>query len=384
MAKRTECIEPFRVMELVKRAVALEAQGRSIIHLSIGEPDFTAPEPVIAALESAARGGITQYTAALGTSRLREAISTHYAERWQVNVAPERIVVTAGASAALNLACAALVDPGAEVLMADPTYPCNRNFVAAHDGFARSIKVGPETRFQLTADLVDRHWGPETRGVLAATPANPTGTSIPFAELKAMLEVIRARSGFALIDEIYLGLSYDANPRTVLELGSEMVVANSFSKFFHMTGWRLGWLVVPPDWVPAFERLAQNLYICASALAQHAALACFTPEAMAEFDRRRDVFRARRDWLVPALRGLGFDIPVEPDGAFYVWVNCERFGIDAVTLADRLLDEAGVSLVPGTDFSAENPSYWLRLSYATSLEQLQEAVERMRRFLWLQ
>jgi aspartate/methionine/tyrosine aminotransferase len=163
-----------------------------------------------------------------------------------------------------------------------------------------------------------------------------------------------------------------------------MVVANSFSKFFHMTGWRLGWLVVPPDWVPAFERLAQNLYICASALAQHAALACFTPEAMAEFDRRRDVFRARRDWLVPALRGLGFDIPVEPDGAFYVWVNCERFGIDAVTLADRLLDEAGVALVPGTDFSAENPSYWLRVSYATSLEQLQEAVERMRRFLWLQ
>jgi aspartate/methionine/tyrosine aminotransferase len=384
LAQRTDRIEPFRVMELVKRAVALEAQGRSIVHLSIGEPDFTAPAPVTAALEAAARGGVTQYTSALGTSQLREAISTHYAERWHVKVAPERILVTAGASAALNLACAALVDPGAEVLMADPTYPCNRNFVAAHDGIARPIKVGAETRFQLTAELVDSHWGSATRGVLAATPANPTGTSISFAELGAILEVIRARSGFALIDEIYLGLSYDSTPRTVLELGDDLVVANSFSKFFHMTGWRLGWLVVPTEWVPAFERLAQNLYICASALAQHAALACFTPEAMAEFDRRRDVFRERRDWLVPALRGLGFDIPVEPDGAFYVWVNCERFGIDAVTMADRLLDEAGVSLVPGTDFSAENPSYWLRVSYATSLEKLQEAVERMRRFLWLQ
>ena len=368
-------------MEFVKRAVALEAQGRSVLHLSIGEPDFTAPEPVIAALEAAARSGSTQYTAALGTHRLREAISQHYADRWHVQVAPERILVTAGASAALNLACCALVDPGAEVLMADPTYPCNRNFVAAHDGIARPIMVDASTRFQLTAALVERHWGPATRGILAATPANPTGTSIPFDELGAILDRVRARSGFALIDEIYLGLSYDAVPRSVLEHGDDMVVTNSFSKFFHMTGWRLGWLVVPPAWVPAFERLAQNLYICASALAQHAALACFTPESMAEFDRRREVFRARRDWLVPALRGLGFDVPIAPDGAFYVWINCERFGMDAGVMAERLLEEAGVALVPGADFSAAAPSYWLRVSYATSLEQLQEAVERIRGFL---
>jgi aspartate/methionine/tyrosine aminotransferase len=380
LARRTGRVEPFRVMEFAKRAQRLEAEGRSIIHLSIGEPDFTAPAPVVAALEAAVRSGKTQYTQALGTPALREAIAQHYRDRWRVAVEPERVVVCAGASAALTLACCALVDPGDEVLLADPGYPCNRNFIAAHDGIARAIPVGAETRFQPTAELVAAHWGPATRGVLAATPANPTGTSIPFSELGQILASVRSRGGFSLIDEIYLGLSYEAEARSVLELGDDMVVTNSFSKFFHMTGWRLGWLVVPPGWVSAFERLAQNLYICPSALAQHAALACFSPAAMAEFDARREAFRARRDWLVPALRRLGFEIPVEPDGAFYIWVNCERFGLDAQTLAEQLLEHAGVSLVPGADFTARDASKWLRVSYATSLAQLEEAVQRMERF----
>jgi aspartate/methionine/tyrosine aminotransferase len=368
-------------MEFVKRAAQLESQGRSIIHLSIGEPDFTAPACVVAALETAARAGITQYTPALGLIELRQAISQHYSQRWNVRIPASRIIVTAGASAALNLACAALVDVGDEVLMADPGYPCNRNFVSAHDGVARPIAVDAHTRFQLTAELVDAHWGSRTRGVLAASPANPTGTSIPFEELGSIMEVVRRRNGFALVDEIYLGLSYNDCPRTVLEHGDDMVVTNSFSKFFSMTGWRLGWLVVPEVWVAAFERLAQNLYICPSALAQHAALACFSPAAMAQYDGRREAFRARRDWLVPALRDLGFAVPAMPDGAFYVWVNCAPFGQDAQTLADLLLDQAGVAIVPGADFSVNNPHDWLRVSYATSMDNLKEAVARMHRYL---
>ncbi|MFZ4760882.1 MAG: aminotransferase class I/II-fold pyridoxal phosphate-dependent enzyme, partial [Burkholderiaceae bacterium] len=267
LAARTSKIAPFQVMELVKRAAQLEAQGRPIIRLSIGEPDFTAPEPVLDALERAARAGLTQYTSALGLSELREAIAGDYRARYGVDVDPNRIIVTAGASAALSLACCALVDPGAGVLLTDPSYPCNRHFVAAFDGVPQPVPVFADTRFQLTETLLDRHWGPSTRGVLLASPANPTGTSIPFDELGRIVAGVRARGGFTIVDEIYLGLSYDGPARTALELGDDVVVVNSFSKYFHMTGWRLGWLVVPPTLVPAFEKLSQNLYICASALA---------------------------------------------------------------------------------------------------------------------
>jgi aspartate/methionine/tyrosine aminotransferase len=377
LAARTAAISPFHVMELVKRAVALERSGRSIVHMSIGEPDFTAPPPVLAALERVAREGGTQYTQAVGIEPLRRAISRHYAEDFGVDVDPGRILVTAGASAALTLACCALVDPGDRVLLADPSYPCNRHFVAAFDGEPVLVPVGADTRFQLDAALLSAHWDARTRGTLLATPANPTGTAIPFAELARILEAVRARDGFAIVDEIYLGLSYDGPPRTVLELGDDMVVTNSFSKFFHMTGWRLGWLVVPPALAPAFEKLAQNLFICASTLAQKAALACFEPESMAIYRARRDEFRARRDWLVPRLRELGFGVPVTPDGAFYVWADCSRFSDDSDRFAIELLDEAGVGVVPGMDFGRHDPQRWLRLSYATSMDNLREAVRRL-------
>lgn len=377
LASRTAAIEPFHVMELVKRANALERAGRSIIHMSIGEPDFTAPPPVLAALERVAHGGGTQYTAAVGIEPLRRAIARHYADDFGVEVDPARIIVTAGASAALTLACCALVNPGDRVLLADPSYPCNRHFVAAFDGEPVLVPVGAGTRFQLDAALVEARWGARVRGTLLATPANPTGTAIPFDELGRILDVVRARRGFAIVDEIYLGLSYDGRPRTVLELGDDMVVTNSFSKFFHMTGWRLGWLVVPPTLVPAFEKLAQNLFICASTLAQKAALACFEPESMAIYRARRDEFRDRRDWLVPALRELGFDVPVTPDGAFYVWADCSRFTDDSDRFAIELLEQAGVAVVPGMDFGVNDPKRWLRLSYATHLDNLREAVRRL-------
>jgi aspartate/methionine/tyrosine aminotransferase len=367
-------------MELVKRAKALENTGRSIIHLSIGEPDFTAPEPVLAALEQAARAGRAQYTAALGTAALRQAIASHYQDHHGVGVDPSRIVVTAGASAALLLACCALVDPGDRVLIADPSYPCNRHFVAAFDGIPQAVPVDATTRFQLTEAMVREQWNRDTVGVLLASPANPTGTSIPFEEMGRIVAAIRELGGFTIVDEIYLGLTYGSTPRSALELGDDMIVTNSFSKYFNMTGWRLGWLVVPPGLVPTFEKLAQNLFICASTLAQHAALACFEPASLAIFEQRRQEFERRRDYIVPAIRALGLEVPVTPDGAFYAWIDCSRFG-GSDALATRLLEEAGVSLVPGHDFGVNEPDRWLRLSYAAPMPLLIEAVARIGRCL---
>ena len=381
LARRTARIEPFRVMELVKRARELERSGRSIIHLSIGEPDFTAAPSVVQALKASVDQGATGYTAALGVQALREAIARHSGHAHGVDLDPARVVVTAGASGALLLACCALVDPGDQVLMADPCYPCNRHFVSAFDGVPVTIPVGPHNRFQLDAATVDAHWTDDVRGVLLATPSNPTGTSIAFDELGRLVDVARRRGGFTVVDEIYLDLSYGRQPRSAVSLGDDVLVAGSFSKFFHMTGWRLGWLVVPPALVSTFEKLAQNLFICPSALAQHAALACFEPEAMAVYRQRRDEFQARRDFIVPALRELGFGIPVEPDGAFYVYIDCSAFGADSTTLAADMLEQAGVAMVPGADFGHHEPQRYLRVSYATGMPQLHEAVDRLRRWL---
>jgi aspartate/methionine/tyrosine aminotransferase len=382
-ASRTENIAAFQVMELVKRANALQAQGKPVIHMSIGEPDFTAPAPVLNALAQAAASGMTQYTAALGIAPLREAIARFYGQRFNADISPSRIIVTAGASAALSLAACALVNPGDRVLLTDPSYPCNRHFVAAFDGIPEAVPVGPETRFQMTEELIRQHWmknGKAAVGTLLATPANPTGTSIKFDELRRIVETVSDLEGFSIVDEIYLGLSYDTPPRSILEVANNVVVTNSFSKFFHMTGWRLGWLVVPEEAVNVFERLTQNLYICASALAQHAALACFTDESLKIFDDRAAQFKARRDYLAPELLKLGFKIPAQPDGAFYFYLDCSALSDSSTRLANELLETAYVSLVPGTDFGASDPERYMRLSYATDMPRLQEAVARMATF----
>ena len=381
LSARTARIQPFQTMELMKRAVALQQAGRPVIHMSIGEPDFKAPEPVMAALERAVRAGHTEYTAATGIEPLRRAIAADYGMRHDLDIDPARIVVTAGASAALSLACCALVDPGAQVLLTDPSYPCNRHFVSAFDGEPVGVPVGPDTRFQMTPELLARHWGPRTRGTLLATPANPTGTAIPPADLAAIVALVRERGGFSLIDEIYLGLSHDGPARSALALGDDLIVTNSFSKYFHMTGWRLGWLVVPPSLVGAFENLSQNHYICASTLAQHAALACFTPEAGEIFEARRAEFRRRRDFIVPALRQAGLSVPVTPDGAFYVYADCSAHSPDSSAFADRLLEEAWVSVVPGRDFGSHHPERYLRLTFTRPMEELAEAAQRIGRWL---
>ncbi|MCX5542275.1 pyridoxal phosphate-dependent aminotransferase [Paraburkholderia sp. CNPSo 3076] len=384
LAARVDEIQPFYVMELAKEAAKLERAGRDIIHMGIGEPDFTAPEPVVEAAAAALRRGVTQYTSALGIHALREAIAAHYQHAYGLTVDPARIVVTAGASAALLLACTALVDRDDEVLMPDPCYPCNRHFVAAAEGKPVLVPSGPEARFQLTAADVERLWSPRTRGVLLASPSNPTGTSIEPDELKRIVQSVRARGGFTIVDEIYQGLSYDTPPVSALSFGDDVVTVNSFSKYFNMTGWRLGWLVVPPSLVGAFEKLAQNLFICASALAQHAALACFEPDTLKLYEGRRLEFKRRRDFIAPALVSLGFTVPVMPDGAFYVYADCSNVAHPAAGDSDALtramLHDAGTVMVPGMDFGVAAPHQYVRLSYATAYERLEEAVERLHTF----
>ncbi|MFL9922950.1 pyridoxal phosphate-dependent aminotransferase [Herbaspirillum lusitanum] len=379
-ASRLQNIEPFHVMELAKMAARLEQEGRHIIHMGIGEPDFTAPPAVVAAATQAMADGKMQYTSATGLPQLRAAISDHYRSVYGLEIAPSRIVVTAGASAALVLACAALVEKDAEVLMPDPCYPCNRHFVAAFEGKAKLISSGPEHRFQLSAEMVRAHWTDVTRGVLLASPSNPTGTSILPDELKAIIDEVRARKGFAIVDEIYQGLSYEGAPFSALSLDDDVIVINSFSKYFNMTGWRLGWLVLPERMVAQVEKLAQNLFICASSIAQYAGVACFTPESIAIYEERKAEFKRRRDYIVPALESLGFKVPVTPDGAFYVYADCSALSDDADQLTIDMLNEAGVVLVPGLDFGPFTANTYIRLSYATSMENLQDAVARLRRF----
>ena len=362
-------------------AAELEKQGRHIIHMGIGEPDFTAPQMVIDAAILAMNAGHLQYTSALGIPAFREAISLHYLNRYQLKVPASRIVVTAGASAALLLACAALVEPGAEVLMSDPSYPCNRHFVAAFEGTAKLIACGPQDRFQLSSELVSQHWSEKSRGVLLASPSNPTGTSIKPDELARIILNVKERNGFTIVDEIYQDLSYDIAPFSALSLDNDVIAINSFSKYFNMTGWRLGWLVVPERIVPQIEKLAQNLFICPSSIAQHAALACFSDEALHIYEERKAEFKRRRDYIVPALRKLGFEVPVMPDGAFFVYADCSFFSDDADQFTRDLLNEANVVIVPGLDFGSTTAKRYVRISYSTSMENLKEAIGRIDDFL---
>ena len=390
LASRLSFIEPFYVMECAKAARLIAdspacdpAQGgERMLFLNIGEPDFTAPPLVQEAAERAIRAGKTQYTEAMGLPALREALSGWYAQRFGLAIPARRIMVTAGASAALQLACLALFEAGDEVLMPDPSYPCNRHFVAAADAVARLLPTTAAQRFQLDATDVAQAWGPATRGVLLASPSNPTGTSIHPDELRRIDAIVSGHGGVSIVDEIYLGLSYDDTfGHSALQLGEHIVSVNSFSKYFNMTGWRLGWLVLPEALVAPVERLAQNLFICASTVAQQAALACFHPESIAEYERRRAEFRARRDLVVPALNQLGLAVPVMPDGAFYAYADCSAHSADSWDFAFALMNSAHVALTPGRDFGRHDPARWLRLSFASSRERLDEALHRLRRVL---
>jgi len=388
ISARAQKIEPFYVMEVAKAAAALArdvaATDRPMIFLNIGEPDFTAPPLVQEAAVRAVRAGATQYTQATGLDLLRERISVWYRQRFGVEVPARRIVITAGASAALQLACLALIEAGDEILLPDPSYPCNRHFVTAAEGRAVLIPTTADERFQLTADKVEAAWTDKTRGVLLASPSNPTGTSIAPGELRRIHDVVSRRGGITLIDEIYLGLSHDDQfGQTALAIDDQVISINSFSKYFNMTGWRLGWLVVPDALVPVVERLAQNLFICASTVAQYAALACFEADSITEYERRRAEFKARRDWFIPQLDALGLHVPVVPDGAFYAWADCSAFarklGIDGSwDFAFEVMKRTHVAVTPGRDFGNAETSRFVRFSTASSMAHLEEAIARLK------
>jgi aspartate/methionine/tyrosine aminotransferase len=391
IAQRAQRIEPFHVMEVAKAAADMALQQASdapaMLYLNIGEPDFTAPPSVVEAAQKALHDGRTQYLPALGLHALRERLSGWYAQRFGVEVPARRIVITAGASAALQLACLALIEAGDEVLMPDPSYPCNRQFVSAAEGRAVLLPCGASQRYQLGMEQVRQHWTPATRGVMLASPSNPTGTSIAPDEMARIHDWVSQRGGVTLVDEIYLGLSFDATyGQTALAIDDQVISINSFSKYFNMTGWRLGWLVVPDDLVPVIERLAQNLFICASAIAQHAALACFEADSLALYEQRRAEFKARRDFFVPALQECGLSVPVMPDGAFYAWADCtalcQRLGVPGSwALAFELMRRLGVAATPGRDFGSHQTEQHIRFSTANSMTQLRDAAGRLRR-LW--
>ncbi len=380
-----EAIEPFHVMRLLSRARQMEAQGRHVVHMEIGEPDFSTPEPIVRAGQAALAAGKTHYTPALGLPELRQCIANSYQQRYGITVSADRIVVTPGASGALQLLFSVLVDVGNKVLLTDPGYPCNRHMIQLVEGIPVSVPVDGSSNFQLTPDAIAQHWDKDTVAALVASPSNPTGTLIDAGGLQGLYKAVSERGGVLLVDEIYHGLTYDVDAVTALSVSDSVFVINSFSKYFGMTGWRLGWLVAPEDVVPVLDRLAQNLFLAAPTTAQYAALAAFDDETLLITEERRAVFQARRDYLMPALRDLGFEISAPPQGAFYIYARCTGVWADIATdsfeLSGQLLEELGVAVTPGLDFGTHRAGEYLRFAYTTGLDELMLGIERLKGFV---
>lgn len=380
-AQRVADIQSFKVMDLLRRAKELEASGRDVIHMEIGEPDFSTAEPIVRAGQQALADGLTQYTPALGIQPLRQAIASFYKQRYDLDLDPARVVVTPGGSGALLLLSALLVDPGKTLMMADPAYPCNRQFLRLVEARAKLVPTEPDNGFCLTPNAVRSAWDESCAGLLLASPANPTGVVIPEADLRALCDTVRELGGHRLVDEIYHGLSYGMEAPSVLQVDDDAFVLNSFSKYFGMTGWRLGWVVAPQAAVPELEKLAQNLYISAPSMAQYAALACFEADTLAILEQRRASFAERRDYLLPALRELGMHIPFAPQGAFYIYADASALTDDTFRFCFDLLEAEGVAITPGLDFGSHHAERYIRFAYTTSMTNLQRAVERIRRFI---
>lgn len=374
-------IRPFYVMELLARARELESSGRSIVHMEIGEPDFPTPEPIVLAGKAALDLGHTRYLPATGLPELKTQIAAFYQTRFGVSVDPASVIITPGSSGALQLVMSVLIEPGESVLMADPGYPCNRHFVELVGGVPKCIPVGHETGYQLTAELVNEALTPDTKAVMVATPSNPTGTVLSREELTAIYTAVKAHGGVLIVDEIYQGLIYGTTGTTALALGDDLFVINSFSKYFGMTGWRLGWMVAPLAYVSAIDRLAQNIFISSSSLAQYAAIGAFSAECTELLEQRRAAFRKRRDYLLPALTGIGFKIASVPQGAFYLYADCSAFSDDSFRFSNDLLETVGVAVTPGRDFGENQPERHIRFAYTTDIPKLKEGVDRITDFL---
>ena len=377
-AERVRKIEPFRVMDIVARAAALEADGHDVVHMEVGEPDFPTPGAIVKAGQKALTAGKTKYTTAQGLPELRECISQQYMAWYGISIDPSRIFVTTGGSAALLLLTAMLLNVDEGFLMTDPGYPCNRHFLHAFEAEPQLVPVTADDHFQLTPALIERHWKDNTRGALIASPANPTGAVIARKDLEQIANAIKERNGYLVVDEIYHGLVYgDVAQDSVLSIDPSAFVVNSFSKYFGMTGWRLGWMVVPPNAVKIAEKLSQNLFICPSSVAQYAALGGFSIDAKNEMEGNKAEFKKRRDFLVPALRKLGFGVPLMPEGAFYVYAKLPAGLGSSEAFAQSLLEQHHVAITPGTDFGTYLAEDYARFSYSQDLETLKKGVERI-------
>jgi aspartate/methionine/tyrosine aminotransferase len=377
-------IAPFRVMQILARAREMEAAGRDVVHMEIGEPDFPGTPPVLTAAADALGLGHTRYTPAAGLPALREAIAAYYGSRFGVEVDPQRILVTPGASGALQLVLGVIVEPRDRVLVTDPGYPCNRHMVSLFDGEPVALPVAAEHGYVPTrAALASQIGAGPVRALMLASPANPTGNLVSNERLAALNGLLREVDGAVLVcDEIYQGLQYGGATETALALGQDnVVVINSFSKYFGMTGWRVGWVVAPEVLCEPMERLAQNIFLAAPTLAQHAALAALSRENLEILEKRREVFGGRRDFLLKALRELRFEIPFTPEGAFYLYAGLGPHGEDSLAFAAGLLEQAGVAVTPGPDFGSYMADRHLRFAYTTDLQRLEVGVERLRRFL---
>lgn len=386
ITRRANAISPFHVMDILAQAKALQAQGLDIIHMEVGEPDFDTAAPIIEAGIEALKQAKTHYTPALGLPELRQAIADWYQTYYKVKVSADRVVVTPGASGALLLVMGALLEKDQKVLLADPGYPCNRHFARFVEGQVNAVPVGAEQNYQLSPNDIASYWDDETRIALLASPSNPTGTVLNEAELSALSAAVKQRQGSLVVDEIYHGLTYDGfHAPTALAVDDDAFVINSFSKFFGMTGWRLGWLIVPEAYIEVMDKLAQNLYLAAPTMSQYAALAAFEPRTLAILEQRRQILEQRRNALLPALQELGFHIPVTPQGAFYLYADCSKFLSeqlpDSMALSRYLLNEAGVAITPGLDFGEFQAEKHCRFAYTTDEERLLEAVNRIAKAL---
>ena len=377
-ANRVTDIPPFQVMKVLARAKQLEAEGRDIIHLEVGEPDFGTPEPVLAAAQQALSDQLTHYTPALGLPELRQAVADYYMRRYQLDISPERVVITPGASGGLLLTFALLCNLGENVLMSDPGHPCNRQFLRLMEAEAQLVPVNADNGYQMTAELLDQYWQASSRGVLLASPSNPTGTLASREQLQNISDAVRKRNGFLIVDEIYDGLVYDQAPVSILEIDDQAYVINSFSKYFGMTGWRIGWIIAPENAVPNLEKLIQNIFIAAPTLAQQAAIAAFQPACLEILESRKKELKARRDYLLPELMALGFKVGAPSDGAFFIYANIEKFSNDSEVFCLKLLEEQGIAITPGIDFGSHHAGTHVRIAYTQPIHRLQEAVERLR------
>nr|WP_320136188.1 pyridoxal phosphate-dependent aminotransferase [uncultured Amphritea sp.] len=375
---RVADIESFKVMDLLKRAKELETQGHDVVHMCAGEPDFATPAPIAEAGIAAIQDGHTQYTPAAGIPALREAIAGFYQYRYGLDIPAERIIVTAGASGALLMVFATLANPGQTFMMADPGYPCNPRFLRLLEARGQLVPVEAADNYQLTPALIEQHWQENTAGVLLASPSNPTGSVVPREQLELIAQTVKGKGGHLVVDELYHGLTYGFDAASVLSVDQDAFVLNSFSKYFGMTGWRLGWTVVPESAAPDIERLAQNLFISPPTIAQHAALAAFRPETLEILEQRREAFKERRDLLVDGLRALGFGIPLMPEGAFYVYADASRFTDNTFDFCWDLLEQDKVAVTPGIDFGEYQANRYIRFSYTTSVTQIEKALARLR------